>query len=139
MAYFRNAVRSEIIPFLERYNPRLKRALFNLSEHMREDFRFIEEAVSAASAMVKIPGSGHVRVKIEDIAVQPSAVQKEILRNSLEKAGGKIKKLSFRHWKEMESIIRRKGKGSSLDLPGGIRIEHTGDSLIFGRIPDALR
>ena len=41
--YFRNVVRREIIPFLEKYNPRLKRVLFNLAEHLREDFEFISE------------------------------------------------------------------------------------------------
>ncbi|MEI6863268.1 MAG: tRNA lysidine(34) synthetase TilS, partial [Candidatus Omnitrophota bacterium] len=34
--YFRNVVRSQILPFLEKYNPKLKRSLFNLAEHLRE-------------------------------------------------------------------------------------------------------
>ncbi len=128
--YFRNIVRHEILPFLERYNPRLKRALFNLAEHLREDFQFIEEARTGAQNIIS-GAAGRVQIKLSDIAVQPRAIQKEILRDSLEKAGGLIKKLSFRHWKELEGLIARKSKGSSLDLPGGIRVTRKADRLIF--------
>ncbi len=125
--YFRNVVRSQIIPFLENYNPRLKRVLFNLAEHLREDFEFIRDAKR------KVMGGGP-EIRLKDIVVQPIAIQKEVLRDALEKSGGEIKKLSFRHWKEMESLIKYKRKGSSVDLPGGIRVSRTDKVLIFKRL-----
>ena len=132
--YFRNVVRRDIIPFLERYNPRLKRALFNLAGHLREDFQFIEEGRAKARKMIATSRPGSVEVMLKDIVVQPKALQKEVLRDSLEKAGGIIKKLSFKHWKEVEGLIKYKRKGKALDLPGGIRVTRTGRSLEFNRI-----
>lgn len=132
--YFRNVVRSQIIPFLERYNPRLKRVLFNLAEHLREDFEFIyRERLKARRYMFK-GGEEIIEISLKDIAVQPRAIQKEILRDSLDKVGGEVKKLSFRHWKEMEGLIKHKRKGSSVDLPGGIRVSRTARELVFRRI-----
>ncbi|MFA6142698.1 MAG: tRNA lysidine(34) synthetase TilS [Candidatus Omnitrophota bacterium] len=129
--YFRNIVRGKIIPFLEKYNPRLKRVLFNLAEHLREDFEFITDAKNEAGrGTIKSDGKS-VKIDLKDIAVQPRTIQKEILRDMLDKSGGLVKKLSFRHWKEMETLIRHKGKGRSIDLPGGIRITKTDRSLIF--------
>ncbi|MCX5680641.1 MAG: tRNA lysidine(34) synthetase TilS [Candidatus Omnitrophica bacterium] len=131
--YFRNVVRSQILPFLERYNPKLKRSLFNLAEHLREDFNFIEQAKSKILAGKSVPGAMRVEVRLKDIAVQPRALQKEILRDLLEDAGGELKRLSFRHWKEMESLIRHKSSGNSVDLPGGIRLTRFADKMVFSK------
>ena len=132
--YFRNIVRHRIIPYLEEYNPRLKRVLFNLAEHLREDFEFISEARAGISLGARSP-KGEVReISLVDIIIQPKALRKEILRDLLEAAGGEIKKLSFRHWKEMDSLITRKARGKSVDLPGGIRITRNEKSLVFQRI-----
>ncbi len=132
--YFRNVVRGEIIPFLERYNPRLKRVLFNLAEHLREDFEFIEKAKGELGKSIITAGKGGVGIALKDLVMQPRALQKEILRDSLEKAGGDVKKLSFRHWKELESLIRQKRRGSAVDLPGGIRASRGEYDVVFSRI-----
>lgn len=128
--YFRNVIRRDVIPFLERYNPRLKRSLFSLAEHLREDFDFIRGRMelSPRSALSK---SGSIEIALKDIVIQPAAVQKEILRDSLVLAGGELKKLSFRHWKEVERLLRTKGKGRSVDLPGSIRVTRTDRMLKF--------
>lgn len=131
--YFRNVVRRRIIPFLEKYNPRLKRALFNLAEHLREDFEFIaEEKTRIQKNIVHRNGPG-VEIRLRDIVMQPGAIQKEVLRDSLEKAGGEVKKLSFRHWKEIEGLIKHGRKGNSVDLPGNVRASRTESCLLFSR------
>ena len=128
--YFRNVVRSEIMPFLEKYNPRLKRVLCNLAEHLREDFEFIKEAKSVIQHKIA-HSKDRLEIKLKDLVVQPRALQKEILRDSLDKIGGEVKRLSFRHWKEVEQLIAHKRKGACLDLPGDIRITRTAVSLVF--------
>ena len=132
--YFRNIVRSEIIPFMERYNPRLKRALFNLAEHLREDFEFIREEKSRRAKRLARGGKDSVEIRIKDIAVQPKAIQKEILRDALSDAGGEVKRLSFRHWKDVEHFIRYNRRGGAIDLPGDVRVTKTDRTLVFHKI-----
>ena len=131
--YFRNVVRGQILPFLEKFNPKLKRSLFNLAEHLREDFDFIEQAKSKIAGDRKDPGATRVEIRLRDIAVHPGALQKEILRDLLEDAGGEVKRLSFRHWKELEALIRQKSSGNSVDLPGGIRVTRLADRMVFSK------
>lgn len=131
--YFRNVVRREIIPFLERYNPRVKRVLFNLAGHLREDLEFIKEEKSKSRKGISFK-NGYLVLKLKDIVVQPKALQKEILRDALDKIGGEVKRLSFRHWKEMDYLLKFKRKGSSLDLPGRVRVMRTQDALILTRL-----
>ncbi|MBN1526373.1 MAG: tRNA lysidine(34) synthetase TilS [Candidatus Omnitrophica bacterium] len=129
--YFRNVVRAEIIPFLEKYNPRLKRVLCNFAEHLREDFEFIDKERTRLQPQIVRGGAGNVCIDLKDLVLQPRALQKEILRGALEKAGGEIKKLSFKHWKDMEHFIKHNRKGNSLHLPGGIRVSRTSTALEF--------
>jgi tRNA(Ile)-lysidine synthase len=132
--YFRNIVRREIVPFLETYNPRLKRSLFNLAENLREDFEFIKHEKAMIGKRIITGGRGSVGIRLRDIVLQPSAIQKEVLRDSLEMAGGEVKKLSFRHWKEVDTLLKSKGKGFSIDLPGSIRVTRTASELVFKKI-----
>ena len=82
--YFRNIVRSEILPFLAKYNPRIRRALSNFAEHLREDFEFIDSHRSKACGIIGTEEpSGEVSIQLKDLVVQPRALQKEILRDSL--------------------------------------------------------
>jgi len=135
--YFRNVVRKDIIPFLEKYNPRLKRSLCSLAEHLREDFEFIREAKSAIGHVM--PSSeGSLEIKLKYLVTQPGALQKEIIRDALDKMGGEVKRLTFRHWKEMEQFIKHKRKGASLDLPGDIRVTRTASSLVFRKRSPAI-
>ena len=112
----------------------MKRALFNMAEHLREDFEFIEEANAGTSGLVHHPKGGGVEIRLKDLIIQARAIQKEILRDCLEKAGGEVKKLSFRHWKEVESLINRKAKGSSVHLPGGVAASRDEKSLCLRKI-----
>lgn len=131
--YFRNVVRKEVLPYLEKYNPRLKRALCSLAEHLREDFEFIREAKKNALRKMRYAqrDDRKLELKLKDIVIQPKAIQKEVLRDLLERSGGEVKRLSFRHWKDLERMIAHSGKGSALDLPGDIRVTRTSTSLVF--------
>ncbi len=131
--FFRNAVRNRIIPYLSRYNPRLKRALVNLAENLREDKEFIESQKNKISGLIHQKGQ-NVSLRLKDIAIQPKAIQKEIARDALIKVGSNIKKLTFRHWKEIHFLIKLKPSGKSLDLPGGIRLTKNSGSLVFSKL-----
>ncbi len=129
--YFRNVVRREILPFLAKYNPRIKRALSSFAEHLREDYEFIESCKGRFFENIGVGKDGEVILPLKEIVIQPKALQKEIFRDALGRAGGDIKRLTFRHWKDLERFVRDKRSGDSMDLPGAIRVERTGQDLVF--------
>ena len=128
--FLRNRVRNKVLPYLEKINPRLKRALSNLSESLREDFDFIEEEKRKRKGLIKKNGQS-ISILISDIVYQPKALQKEIVREAIKIAGGNIKKLTFRHWKDVDNFIKEKQPGKIMDLPGSLKMCKTRDSLIF--------
>jgi len=135
--FLRNSVRNRIIPYLKRYNPRIKRAVFNLAESLREDREFIENAKQGLLRRVN-KQDGNVCIALKDVVVQPAAIQKEVIRDSLMMAGGNVKKFTFRHWKDIRSLITSQPRGKSLHLPGNITLSKKGHDLIFTKhvMPD---
>ncbi len=131
--YARNKVRHEVVPFLEKYNPKLKRSLANLADGMREELEALRGDKAKAISDV-CPGAGdQVSVAISDMMLQPRALRKEIFKELLRRAGGNIKKLTYRHWMEADKLLRAGTAGGSLDLPGDIRVTRTAREVMFAR------
>jgi tRNA(Ile)-lysidine synthase len=130
--FLRNRIRNRIIPYLESVNPRLKRTLSQIADSLREDFAFIEAEKKKKSRMVR-RGKGGASILLCDIVFQPKALQREIMREALMRSGANIKRLTFRHWKDIDTLIREKAKGKSMHVPGGLRIRKTRDRLIISK------
>ncbi|MFH1552568.1 MAG: tRNA lysidine(34) synthetase TilS [Candidatus Omnitrophota bacterium] len=132
--YLRNKVRHEVLPFLEKYNPRLRRSLVNLSDTLREDLLFIS---TEKEKIIKkhAPGGGSAvcGIKIKDIILQPKTLRKEIFKVLFKRAGGNVKKLTYRHWMDMDYFLRAAEKNKSLDFPGNIRVTKRRDEVVFAR------
>lgn len=116
--YFRNVTRKKILPYLSKYNPRLKRSLSQMAESLQEDYDFIE--TEKAKRDLISAKNGKITINLRDIVIQPKSLQREILRDAIIKTGASVKKLTYRHWKEMDNFIRFKRRGQSIDLPGGV-------------------
>ncbi|MFC1548463.1 tRNA lysidine(34) synthetase TilS [Candidatus Omnitrophota bacterium] len=126
--FMRNMVRIKILPFLEKYNPMLKRSLTNLSDTLREDLDFIEAEREKVSRHAK---DRHTHMKVKDMVLQPKALRKEIFKELFKKAGGNVKKLTYRHWMDMDYFLKSAEKSKSLDFPGDIRVTKSKDEIVF--------
>jgi len=50
------------------------------------------------------------------------AIQRMVIRRSIEKLKGDTRRLTFGHWGEVEDLILTRPVGSVVDLPGGVSI-----------------
>ena len=60
--------------------------------------------------------------------------EKEILKELFKKSGGNVKKLTYRHWMDMDYFLKAASKNKSLDLPGGIKVAKKKSELVFTRL-----
>lgn len=128
--YFRNVIRKKILPYLSKFNPRIKRSLSNLASSLLEDFEFINLEKQKRLKLIK-SSVRKKNMKITDILLQPKSIQREIIREVIKGIGGDIKKLTYRHWKDIDEFIKSKPRGKSVDLPGRIRVKKVGGDIIF--------
>jgi tRNA(Ile)-lysidine synthase len=129
----RNRIRIEVLPFLEKLNPRIRRSLANLSDVVRDDLLAMKSG--EGSKLRRHPGQkkGLVELMITDLMLQPRALRKAIFKEAVKMTGGNIKKLTHRHWMEMDLLLRTGEKGKSLDLPGNIRATKSADRIEFNK------
>lgn len=131
--FVRNNIRYEVLPFLEKYNPRLKRTLVNLSDAVREDSLFVSrEKEKYINSHINTKGAAD-SIKIKDIMLQPKTLRKELFKELFKKAGGNVKKLTYRHWMDMDYFLRTAVKNKSLNFPGKVKVIKTKDEIVFAK------
>ncbi|MDJ0780394.1 MAG: tRNA lysidine(34) synthetase TilS [Desulfosarcinaceae bacterium] len=125
MAFTRNRVRHELIPYLEkRYNPRLRQLLHRTGHIFRDEGVWIENQIHSA-----YPGLGPercaegVRFRRARLRSAPAAVQRRVLRWGLAMIAGDLKRLRFSHIEQIRRLAQMSEAGLKwLDLPRGIRV-----------------
>ncbi|MBL7072677.1 MAG: tRNA lysidine(34) synthetase TilS [Candidatus Omnitrophica bacterium] len=131
LKFARNNIRHKILPFLEEYNPKIRRTLANLAETLREDYSYLSAHREKAVGKYGKRSGRILSVKIRDMVFQPETVRKEIFKTLIIKAGGNVKKLNYRHWIDMNYFLVFAKPGKSLDLPGEVKITKKRGEIIF--------
>ena len=131
--YFRNRIRNKLMPFLEKdFNPNLKEMLVNFAENVSEDFDYLEKmgedrfkAVRVNSAKPKIV------LNVRKLFMLHKALQKLVTRLAIKELKGNVRRVDYRHWKELEDLAVKRPQESVVDLPGGVSVAKAGPNLVF--------
>lgn len=129
---FRNRVRLELIPFLEKeYNPKIKKRTSDLIEHIQDDLEIVEEIDKKTYNELVRSSSLGLELDVEKIARIPRALLKRVFRNIILKLQGDLKNISSSHFFEFLKILKsQKSKEQSLNLER-IRLIKKGNKIIF--------
>lgn len=125
----RNALRREVIPYLEsRINPSVRAALVRLATSLDADERLLDAAAGAVE--VEIRGST-VRLPAPLLATMPEAIAARAVRRALREVHDGYPGSSA----EVAAILSVAGGGPPTELTGSIRVERSGSWVTLER-PD---
>jgi tRNA(Ile)-lysidine synthase len=133
--FLRNRLRHEIFPVVEKINPKIKRSLVNMADSIREDMCLVDKTKKNAVKNITVSYSPEKGVRISDLLIHPKSLRKEMFKELFINAGGDVKKLTFRHWMNMDDLIRLGDNGKSLDLPGKVMVTKRKKAIIFSKRP----
>lgn len=134
--YTRNKVRLELIPMLEeKFNSNIKEVLANMAENLQADNDFLSRYSRRKFKSVSRIKQKEIFIDIKKLKKQPEAVRKRILRAGLEELKGDLRRLTYQHWKEIESLIESRPVNSKVDLPAGISIIKYRKELVCSKLP----
>ena len=141
MRYLRNRLRFQLIPQLQtEYNPEIKDALDRLSHIMRQ-----EDACLAAAAdrhfnacLIGSDASAIVFSK-NRLSMLPPALMSRVLRKAILKIKKDLKRISHGHVTHIIEFCFRRLSGTSLDLPGQIRVYKNKDQITIRKEDRPLR
>lgn len=138
--YLRNSIRLELLPWLEeRYNPAIKESLCRTAAIIGEEHAFVRaaaeqvwgETVQTESDMFVLDGQKFARLSC--------ALQREVLRLTIEKKQGNLRGISFYHVEKMIEMILTGQVGACLPLPGCLWAKRTYTGLVIGALPQPAK
>ena len=116
---FRNKVRHTLLPELRKYNPRISEALLRTAATAAADLDFIENEARLVAPKVSLADEDSVILDKKTFLALHPAIQRQLLRDSIETLLGSLKDIEAGH---IEDMIEALGKpaGKIIGLPFGL-------------------
>jgi len=134
--YTRNRIRLELIPFLEeRYNPRIREALWRLSQSAEADRRLLSRLAEHQFRKLARPAGGELQLDREALNRLPEALGSRVVRLALRRLS--LKEAGWEHVQRLLQLSREGGSSWELPLPGGGKVLGSYRTLLFSAAPPA--
>lgn len=131
--YTRNKLRHQLIPYLEeRYNPRVKEALFGLAALAAADRAYLQKMARRSYLKLAKIGRKETIIRQAGFLLLPDSLQGRVLRLALYRYLGGVQ-VGRKHIQELVSFARQARTGQQLPLPGGAVAHLASDRLIIGK------
>ena len=133
--FVRNRIRHQLLPLLERdYNPNIKSALTQLAEQSRSDSAYLQEAADRHWKRTVKATNAEVAISIPVFLRQPKALQRQLVRQAIQRVRGDLLQMEFRHWLEAERLFTARPAGTLLHLPGGVQLRREKERIVCLRV-----
>jgi tRNA(Ile)-lysidine synthase len=130
--YTRNRVRHEMLPVLERFNPRIIETLAAEAVLLRDENEAVEATLPAALQKVLSAEGEAVRIRREEFGRLLPALRRRILRKAIELvAGDDAVDLSWIRTGEALDFMAEAQSGRSMEVPGDLLLEREYDDLVI--------
>lgn len=131
-AFTRVRVRKELLPLLERFNPRFIETVVRSAEILRTD----NEALNAAAQrLVELASAEQVRergpLRADVLRIAPAALRRRALRLWLEQHRGDLRRIEHAHLVGLEKLLLSTKGGRVAELPGGATVVHQNGLLHY--------
>jgi tRNA(Ile)-lysidine synthase len=124
--FLRNKIRHHLIPLLKnKYNLNILKVLANLAQSVSYDYEYLDQA--ARSSLKGNPR----RLNLKKIMKLHPAILRLKLRQAISSIQGDTRRINFQHIKELEDLIFSRPRGSIVDLPKGICVQKSRNTLFF--------
>jgi len=139
--YFRNAVRLDLMPMLERYNPRLKDSLARLADLAAADDEYMEEQAVRVFRETATPSGEGFRLERRRFRGLHVALQRRLIKLILNCSANPRQMLDFRQVEEiLEALSQESPAGVRMDIGDGWVLRREYDDVYLGpREPEPIR
>lgn len=122
--FFRNRIRLELLPLLERrYQSNCKTVLANLAQTAALDYDYLREEARRAMIRVRKKTKNAVTLNLASLKKMHPALRRMSVRLAVEELQGNLQRLTLIHLKEVEDLIDDRPQGAIVHLPDGVTVE----------------
>ena len=129
--FLRNRIRHELLPFLETFNPSIKSSLVVTAGTVAADEEILEAATEAGFSRCGTHADGATIFSLRALDLEPPGIRLRLYRLAIRHVHGTLARIGFRHLQAIDLLRGSERPNSSLDLPDGMRISRSYDTLKF--------
>lgn len=130
--FARVRVRTELIPLLKTFNPRIGETLARTAELLREDDTALEQQAAellTEASECQLMSESAPPLRIDVLAQQPAAVRRRALRQWIGSGRGDLRRVDQVHLRAVENLLRDGRGGRIAELPGRSLVKRCGRRL----------
>ncbi|MDZ4246875.1 MAG: tRNA lysidine(34) synthetase TilS [Dehalococcoidia bacterium] len=115
--FVRNRIRSELLPLLQSFNPRIKESLVKTGQLVSGEQESLRALASTLEDKLLRKEDNRVTLDIDGVLACSSSLQGHILRSAWNLLAGNLRDLEARHVEKMKLLLRQR-TGTRIHLPG---------------------
>jgi tRNA(Ile)-lysidine synthase len=128
--YYRNYLRQELIPDLEKTHPRIKERIWRTADVLREDYAVLETMLAQAGEQtLLLRGEGYVVLDRRIFLAQAPGIQRGLIRRAVDLVRPGLRDFDFEMTQAALDFARSPSRSGKRDLAAGIGLFLEGDGL----------
>lgn len=133
--FMRNKIRNKLLPMLEKeYNPNIKEVLSNFALTVGDDYRYLNFEVDGFFKKNLKRTRGGFSIDLNALKKLDISIRRLALRRAIEALQAGLRRISFKHWQEIEELVYLRPAQAEVHLPFDITVSKTRGCLnIFKR------
>ncbi len=132
ITFFRNRLRHELVPFLEKYNPQARQVIWRMSRTLAADHELIEEtSQSIWQACLVGQGPGYVCLSLTAFKLLGLAQKRSLIRRSISILRPTLRDIDFSAVQHALDFIDNPSSTAQRDLVSNLRLSIEGQRLII--------
>lgn len=130
--YARNRIRNVVIPYIQKhFNPNFSESLIRLGDILQEEEEFLSYYSEQMFKKWVRVAYGEASIPLEFLNRCPKAIRRRIIRLAVEKLVNNMIDISYTHVEQVVNMALYSSAGSSLDLPGNLKIRKDYEALVL--------
>jgi len=121
--YYRNRLRHELLPFLQSYNPQVKRHLWQMAVCLGDDFNVVEASVNEAWKNCLLEsGDSFIGLSWKKLNAYPPGIQRHLLRKAIYLLRPNLRDVNFAAIQRGLNFIAKPPRSNRCDLLADIHL-----------------
>jgi len=139
--YFRNQIRKELIPNLQKYNPNIKKHFINLGKIVTGDLEhFLQESRENFNACLLNENRNFIQLSLNEVLKYSISQERRVIQIALKELLPLGYETNFEQIEEVINFIQHPNQGKHLELVSHLEISIEGNCLYFhkkgAQLPD---
>lgn len=119
--FFRNRLRHELLPLLEKYNPQIRERLRNTAAVVAADYELLQQMRREAwEEVLREWGGAWLRVDLEGWRALPLSLRRSTLRHAVWKLRSSLRDVTFVPVEQAREVAEQGEVGAQASLPGDL-------------------